>query len=313
VRIAGQTFCLSPKRGQPECLSYENVNKPLLSVVIPTWNRAHVVCEAVESALQQRQRAVEVIVVDDASTDNTADLVKTNFGKWIHLLKLAVRRGPGAARNAGALLACGEFVAFLDSDDVWLPGKLDAELRVFAEFPHANAVVSDSQNFFEGQPDGETRFAQNGLLNATKGRTLFVEDCAWLWTNSMNTVHTCGITVRRKVLADPGRRLFAEDLACCEDWEFQLRLYQLGQVVVLPEVYSWVRRFNDGSRLGRGVPGQPPTRAQQIILLQARLTVIERAKPWLSGLRADLAAEFERFRLETETELNRLTTKVKTA
>ena len=289
------------------------MNKPLLSVVIPTWNRAHVVCEAVESALQQRQRAVEVIVVDDASTDNTADLVKTTFGKWIHLLKLAVRRGPGAARNAGALLACGEFVAFLDSDDVWLPGKLDAELRVFAEFPHANAVVSDSQNFFEGEADGETRFALNGLLHATQGRTLLVEDCAWLWTNSMNTAHTCGITVRRKVLADLGRRLFAEDLACCEDWEFQLRLYQLGHVVVLPEVYSWVRRFNDGSRLGRGVPGQRPTRAQEIILLQARLTVIERAKPWLSGLRADLATEFDRFRAETESNLNRLTTKVKTA
>ncbi|HEU4796517.1 MAG TPA: glycosyltransferase family A protein, partial [Pyrinomonadaceae bacterium] len=152
--------------------------KPLLSVVIPTWNRAHVVCEAVESALQQRHRAVEVIVVDDASTDNTSEMLKNTFGARIHVLKLAIRRGPGAARNAGALLACGEYVAFLDSDDVWLPGKLDAELRVFAEFPQANAVVSDSQNFFAGQPDGESRFAQNGLLDATKGRLLFVEDCA---------------------------------------------------------------------------------------------------------------------------------------
>ena len=289
------------------------MNKPLLSVVIPTWNRAHVVCEAVESALMQRYRAVEVIVVDDASTDNTSELLKSTFGARISMLRLAVRRGPGAARNAGALLACGEFVAFLDSDDVWLPGKLEAELRVFEEFPHANAVVSDSQNFFEGRADGETRFAQNGLMEASQGRTLFIEDCAWLWTNSMNTAHTCGITVRRKVLADLGRRLFAEDLSCCEDWEFQLRLYHLGQVVVLPEVYSWVRRFNDGTRLGRGVPGQPPTREQEIALVRARLTVIERSETWLSGLRADLAAEFERFRVETESNFKRLTTKAKTA
>ena len=293
--------------------SYEKVIKPLLSVVIPTWNRAHVVCEAVESALQQRHRAVEVIVVDDASTDNTSEMLKNTFGARIHVLKLAIRRGPGAARNAGALLACGEYVAFLDSDDVWLPGKLDAELRVFAEFPQANAVVSDSQNFFAGQPDGESRFAQNGLLDATKGRLLFVEDCAWLWTNSMNTAHTCGITVRRQVLAELGRRLFAEDLSCCEDWEFQLRLYHLGQVVVLPEVYSWVRRFDDGTRLGRGIPGQRPTRDQQLMLLRARLAVIERSKTWLLGLRADLAAEFERFRVETERDLNQLTMKVKTA
>ena len=291
----------------------QKVNKPLLSVVIPTWNRAHVVCEAVESALAQRHRAVEVIVVDDASTDNTGELLKSTFGARIHVLRLAFRRGPGAARNAGALFACGEFVAFLDSDDVWLPGKLDAELRVFAEFPEANAIVSDSQNFFEGHADGETRFAQNGLMRATNGRPRFIEDCEWLWTNSMNTAHTCGITVRRKVLADLGRRLFAEDLSCCEDWEFQLRLYHLGQVVVLPEVYSWVRRFDDGTRLGRGVPGRAPTREQEIILLRSRLAVIERSESWLSGLRADLAAEFERFRVETETNFARLTAKAKTA
>jgi hypothetical protein len=178
-----------------------------------------------------------------------------------------------------------------------LPGKLDAELHVFAEFPHANAVISDSQNFFEGRPDGKTRFAQNGLMKATTGPPRFIEDCAWLWTNSMNTAHTCGITVRRKVLADLGRRLFAEDLSCCEDWEFQLRLYHLGQVVVLPEVY----------------PGLPTTRAQEILLLRSRLAVIERSKPWLVGLRDDLAAEFERFRIETESDFNRLTAKAKTA
>ena len=289
------------------------MKKPLLTVVIPTWNRAPVVCEAVESALQQRHRAVEVIVVDDASTDNTAELLKSTFGARVALLRLAVRRGPGAARNAGALLACGEFVAFLDSDDVWLPGKLEAEFRVLAEFPDAVAVISNSQNFFEGHPDGETRFAQNGLLHATNGRPRLVEDCAWLWTNSMNTAHTCGITVRRKVLADLGRRLFAEDLSCCEDWEFQLRLYRLGQVVVLPEVYSWVRRFDDGTRLGRGVPGRAPTREQEILLLRSRLAVIERSESWLAGLREDLAAEFERFRIETETNFNRLTAKAKTA
>jgi glycosyltransferase involved in cell wall biosynthesis len=289
------------------------VKKLLLSVVIPTWNRAHIVCEAVESALQQRHRAVEVIVVDDASTDNTAELLKSTFGARIHLLKLARRRGPGAARNAGALFACGEFVAFLDSDDIWLPGKLEAELRLFAEFPHANAVISDSQNFFADRPDGETRFAQNGLLNATNGRTRFVDDCDWLWTNSMNIAHTCGITVRRRVLAELGRRLFAEDLSCCEDWEFQLRLYHLGQVVALPEVYSWVRRYDDGSRFGRGIPGRPATRDQEITLLRARLTVIERSRTCLPGLRADLAAELERFRSETESNLHRLTTKAKTA
>ena len=289
------------------------MTKPLLSVVIPTWNRAHIVCEAIESALNQRGGQVEVIVVDDCSTDATLARVKKTFGSRVHVWQMATRCGQGTARNAGALLASGEFVGFLDSDDVWLPGKLDGELRVFAEHPAVIAVISDSQNFFEGQRDLASRFAQNGLLAATHGHVRLVDDCDWLWTNSTITAHMCGITVRRTALAKLGPRLFAEDLSVCEDWEFQMRLYSLGQVAVLPKVYSWVRRFNDGSRLGRSIPGQEPTREQEIALLRARLTVMERSQTWLHNLRADLAAELERFRRETEEKLSRLTVKVMTA
>lgn len=289
------------------------MTRPLLSVVIPTWNRAHIVCEAIESALYQRAGKVEVIVVDDCSTDGTVDLVKKTFGSRVQVLQHLTRRGQGAARNAGALLAGGEFVGFLDSDDIWLPGKLDTELRVFAMFPEAIAVISDSRNFFEGQPDPSSRFAQNGLLAETKGRVCLVDDCGWLWTNSTITAHMCGITVRRTALAQLGPKLFAEDLSCCEDWEFQMRLYSLGPVVVWPEIYSSVRRFDDGSRLGRSIPGQAPSREQEIALLRARLTVMERAKTWLHDLRADRAAELERFRRETEEKLVQLAAKVMSA
>ena len=276
---------------------------PLLSVVIPTWNRAPLVRDAIVSALRQRDGEVEVIVVDDVSTDSTAELLEREFGARIRLLPLEHRRGPGGARNAGARLARGEFVAFLDSDDVWLPGKLDAELDVFARFPGAEVVVSDSQNFFEGAADGESRFAQNGLLDATRGEVRLANDCRWLWTNSMNTVHTCSIIVRREALLRLGERLFAEDLVCCEDWEFQMRLYHSCRVVVLPQVWSNVRRFVDESRSGRGVPGRPATREQEMVLLRSRLTVMERAN-WLQGLDSHLSSELERFRKETAVALN---------
>ena len=289
------------------------MTRPLLSVVIPTWNRAHIVCEAIESALNQRAGEVEVIVVDDCSTDATLALVKKTFGSRVQLLQMAARCGQGTARNAGTLLAAGEFVGFLDSDDVWLPGKLDAELRVFNQHPTAIGVISASQNFFEGQRDAASRFAQNGLLDATRGSVRLVDECDWMWTNSTITAHMCGITVRRSALARLGPRLFAEDLSVCEDWEFQMRLYSLGQVAVLPQIYSWVRRFNDGSRNGRSIPGQAPTRDQKIALLRARLTVMERSKTWLHDLRADLAAELDRFRNETEEQLSELTVKVMTA
>lgn len=280
----------------------------LLSVVIPTWNRAQLVCDAVKSALAQRVGEVEVIVVDDASTDATVNRLKAEFGTCIRLLRLEHRRGAGGARNAGARLARGEFVAFLDSDDVWLPGKFEAELRVFAQFPFADVVVSDSQNFFEGKPDGSSRFAQNGLLEATGGEVRPADHCRWLWTNSMNTAHTCSITVRREALLKLGERLFAEDLVCCEDWEFQMRLYHSCRVVVLPQVWSQVRRFVDPSRAGRGVPGRPTTPEQELVLLRSRLTVMERAG-WLQGLDANLASELERFRSKTATDFHGLTRK----
>lgn len=274
-----------------------------LSVVIPTWNRAHLVCDAVNSALDQRAGGVEVIVVDDASTDDTANLVRRIYGDQVRLLRLDQRGGAGAARNAGVALAQGEFVAFLDSDDVWLRGKLDAELRVFEQFPAAEAVLSDSQNFFEHEADGASRFAQNGLLAATGGDARWAHDCDWLWTNSTNTVHTCSVTVRREAIARIGSKLFAEDLDCCEDWEFQMRVCHLCRVVVLPEVWAHVRRFNDDSRNGRGIPGRTVTREQELILLRARLTVIKRAH-WLKNLEPPLAAELERFRNETERGLH---------
>ncbi|HET7114179.1 MAG TPA: glycosyltransferase family A protein [Pyrinomonadaceae bacterium] len=277
----------------------------LLSVVIPTWNRAHLVCDAIESALNQRPGEVEVIVVDDASTDNTIDVVTRIYGKRIRLLPLKDRSGAGAARNAGVALARGELVAFLDSDDVWLAGKLVAELRVLERFPDAEAVLSDSQNYFEQKADGASRFAQNGLLAATGGKIHWANDCDWLWTNSTNTVHTCSVTVLREALTRIRRPLFAEDLDCCEDWEFQMRVCHLCRVVVLPMVLAHVRRFDDNSRNGRGIPGRRTTTDQELTLLRDRLTVMKRAH-WLKGLDPRLEAELARFQSETATRITKI-------
>ena len=277
----------------------------LLSAIIPTWNRAHLVCDAINSALNQRPGDVEVIVVDDASTDNTAALIQVTYGECVRLLRLSQRGGAGAARNAGVALARGEFVAFLDSDDTWLPGKLDAELRVFEHFPEAEAVLSDSQNFFEHQPDGPSRFVQNGLLAATRGEVRWANECDWLWTNSTNTVHTCSVTVRREALTGLAPRLFAEDLDCCEDWEFQMRVCHQCRVIVLPKVLAHVRRFDDNSRNGRGIPGRQSTTDQEMRLLRDRLTVMQRAS-WLRDLDSPLASELERFRRQTANRLSEL-------
>ena len=278
------------------------MTRPVLSVVIPTRNRAHLVCEAIESALSQQHGRVEVIVVDDGSTDDTANILTRSFSSRIYLLRMPHRRGVGAARNAGVRLATGDLLAFLDDDDLWLPGKLDAELCVFERFPDAEAVVSDSLTFVEGQAAEQSFFARNGLLAATQGQVRWVSECQWLWTNSQKGVAMCSMTLRRSVLGRLGETWFAEDLVSCEDWELEMRVYHLCRVIVLPEVWAWVRLFDDGSRVDRATTGKSRTREQEIGLLRDRLKVMERSH-WLTGLDTDLAAELERFRDDNARQL----------
>ena len=278
---------------------------PLLSAVIPTRNRAQLVCEAIESALNQRDGQVEVIVVDDGSTDNTADVIAARFGSRIQYLRHEERRGAGASRNTGIRAARGHLVAFLDDDDLWLPGKLDAEIAVFEQFPEARAVVSDSLTFLNGEAAAQSFFERNGLLTATAGKPRPVNECRWLWTNSMKGVAMCSITLHREVLERMGQQWFPEDLITCEDWEFEMRVYHQYQVIALPQIFSLIRLMDDGTRIGRAAPGKPRTREQQIGLLSDRLKVMERSH-WLSGLSNELATELERYRDETRSQLAQL-------
>jgi glycosyltransferase involved in cell wall biosynthesis len=278
------------------------VNRPLLSVVIPTWNRARLVCEAIECALAQRPGDIEVIVVDDGSSDNTSGELAQRFGSRIRLLRMPHRCGIGTARNAGAAQVTGELIAFLDSDDLWLDGKLRAELRVFDRLPDAEAVVSDSLTFAEGQPSDCSRFATNGLLTATRGETRWLSECPWLWGHWQNTLPVGSITVKHSALARLGKPLFPEDLICGEDWELEMRIYRECRIAVLPEVWSHIRRFDDGTRVARACPGKPATRTQTISVLRDKLTVLERTLR-LDRLRSDIVAELERCRLVTAQQL----------
>ena len=276
-----------------------------LSVVIPTWNRAGLVVEAVESALGQEGGDLEVIVVDDGSTDGTAEVIEQRFGKAVKLLRMATRSGVGAARNEGVSQATGDLLAFLDSDDLWLPGKLKAELDILERFPGAEAIISDSRFIADGQFVGTSRFAENGVLAATGGRSQWVGDFPWFWTIPPNGVSTCGITLCRRTVTKLDQPLFATDLHSCEDWELEVRLYQECRVVALPEVWSHVRWIDDGTRIGRACPGQPRNRQQDIGLQRDRLTVIERAiRP--DRLTADQASALASFRCHISAELARL-------
>jgi len=103
--------------------------KPTVSVVLPTYNRAHLVGGAIQSVLDQTYRDFEIIVVDDGSSDNTEEVIKSFSDPRIRYVRHQENRGGSAARNTGIKLAKGEFIAFQDSDDEWLSEKLDKQIK----------------------------------------------------------------------------------------------------------------------------------------------------------------------------------------
>ena len=105
---------------------------PVISVVIPTYNRAHLIKRAIDSVLSQTYQDFELIIVDDGSNDNTEDIVKNINDDRIRYIRHNKNKGSSAARNTGIENSKGEYIAFLDSDDVWLEKKLEKQMKVFS-------------------------------------------------------------------------------------------------------------------------------------------------------------------------------------
>jgi len=117
------------------------INHPTVSVVIPTYNRAHLIGKAIQSVFNQSYQDFEIIIIDDGSTDNTEEIIKGYKDKRINYIKHERNQGISAARNIGIKKARGEYIAFLDSDDEWLPEKLDKQIKVFQNEPPEVGVV----------------------------------------------------------------------------------------------------------------------------------------------------------------------------
>jgi len=123
-------------------LTIRDPNKsPLVSVIIPTYNRAQYICEAVKSVLRQTFSDFELIVVDDGSVDNTKEILTPYLGivKYIY----QNNSGIAAARNAGIEMSRGEFIAFLDSDDLWVRDKLQLQVHLLRQQSKLAMVYAD--------------------------------------------------------------------------------------------------------------------------------------------------------------------------
>lgn len=183
---------------------------PRVSVVISTYNRERYVGLAIESVLAQTFPDIELIVVDDGSTDSTRDVV-SRFGSRVRYA-YQDNSERAAARNHGLRLASGQYVAFLDSDDLWLPEKIELELRRFEQYPEAGVVFSDAMFMDEsGAPLGQlVRRAYEGNVLRRIARR--------------NFVHIGAHLIRRGLLLDLNGFNETRALSGSEDWEAWVRL-----------------------------------------------------------------------------------------
>jgi glycosyltransferase involved in cell wall biosynthesis len=227
------------------------VDSPLASVIIPTYNRARCLREAVDSVLAQEFRDFELIVVDDGSRDETPQLLQS-YGDSIRVLRQE-NRGVSAARNAGIAGSRGELIAFLDSDDIWLPGKLSRQVEFFRQNPESLICQT------------EELWVKNGRRVNPGKRHQKREGMIFEPSLELCLVSPSAVMLRRELFDRVG--LFNERLPACEDYDLWLRVscrYPVGLI----ETALIAKRGGHADQLSRA-PGLDRYRIESIAKLIA--------------------------------------------
>lgn len=213
-----------------------------ISVIVPTYNRAHFVAEAIESILAQTYRDYEIVVIDDGSTDDTVSVVD-RFAEHVTFLQQPHSGIPAVTRNTGLRWATGEYIAFLDSDDLFLPPRLERHVAVLDSRPALEWTYSDV-----------VYFCEDGSEAGTLLRPSFTP-AGWVFPHQIvdNFIGTCSLTVRRRCLESVG--YFDETPGLVEDYELCLRISAEHEIEYVPGVLSRARihgqNISGGTKLGQ--------------------------------------------------------------
>ncbi|MDY6972348.1 MAG: glycosyltransferase [Thermodesulfobacteriota bacterium] len=198
----------------------------VISVIIPTFNRSHKVVRSISSVLYQTFTDFEIIVVDDGSTDGTRDAL-ARFGGVIKYIGHSTNCGVSAARNTGIRMSTSPLVAFLDSDDYWMPGKLAVQAGFFKDNPQALVCQT------------EEMWIRNGRRVNPRKKHLKPSGDVFFPSLKLCLISPSAVMLKRSLLEGVG--LFDEGLPACEDYDLWLRIacrhpvYLIKQQLVVKE------------------------------------------------------------------------------
>ncbi len=247
----------------------------LVSTVIPVHNRGSLLCEAVASVLAQTWRPIEIIVVDDGSTDDTLAVARALEGAHPGVLRVVSQSnaGPGVARQAGVAECRGEFVQFLDSDDVLLPRKFELQVGALRDKPLSGIAYGKT---YTRQPNGE-RAPQAAQRTAEAHNQIFPALLAGrIWETSTPLYRRCAL---EKIGPWPRKRQM-------EDWEFDAQAGAAGIELTRCDEFIAEYRIHAGARLAHAWmtdPGamQDRLRVYGLVLAHARRAGVADATPEL--------------------------------
>lgn len=249
---------------------------PRISVIIPTFNRAAWVREAVDSVLAQTFQDFELLVVDDGSTDKTGAALAPYGDRLRYLYQ--VRQGVSAARNRGLELAAGEWIAFLDSDDLWLPTKLEAQVNFFNRNPEAEICQT------------EEIWIRNGCRVNPRQRHRKPSGRIFEPSLALCLVSPSAVMLKKTLFDQIGR--FDPQLPACEDYDLWLRISCRKPVYLIDEALV-IKRGGHPDQLSRCLPSLDRYRIQVLVKLleagelskrqfEAAFSELER-KCWIYG------------------------------
>lgn len=209
------------------------MTNPTVSVVVPTFNRASFLGAAVQSIREQTYPIHEILIVDDGSTDDTEAVIGA-LGPGIRYVRQS-NAGPAAARNRGIGEASGDYVAFLDTDDRWLPGKLALQIDVVKRYPEVALVCADMViESEEGSRSTASNFERRELQTMFAGLAGRPVPDAPALLLKINFINTSTVLARRNVLLE--LRGFDSRLRYGEDLEFWLRIAAQHAIACVPSV-----------------------------------------------------------------------------
>lgn len=222
--------------------------QPLVSVIMPAYNTAAYIAEAVDSVLEQDYPCLELIVIDDGSTDGTVDILR-GYGSRLTLLQQR-NQGAAVARNAGIQASSGEFIAFLDSDDCWAPGKLTAQVDYLQANPEVGIVYARWLRWFPGGdgrfPDAAELLAEEAARRPPNPKQAVPERSGWLYNRLLFTslLHTITVVARRSLVEQVG--LFNPDLKRGQDYDYWIRASREAPIHQLDQAFALYRLHGNG-------------------------------------------------------------------